>query len=308
MVLASFFRTSAGCLNTGPVNSKQTFLLAKKLPFIGKPLVVLLIALLLWWLVPTVVKSFLRISFFEFQAPAWTAISYLTSFQDFWSLRSRSKIELIKAGQDLARLNAAYELRNQQYAALETEISRLEKLLQLPSLPEYRFEVARVLRRDLNSWWQQILIRKGKNYGLIEGAAVVFSGGVVGRIKEVRQFTSVVELASSPTFRIAAQFDGDNRPVTYYGSVNRIFTIPHGYIKDVQPDVSADASTPRRIVTTRLGRIFPDGLTIGYVRNLGPSSDGLFQVGQVELNKELLSLNEVTVLIPILGEDALDNE
>ena len=280
--------------------------MAKKLPFIGKPLIILLVALLLWWLVPTFIKSFLRISFFEFQAPAWTAISYLTGLQDFWSLRSHSKIELIKAGQDLARLNAAYELRNQQYEALEAEISRLEKLLQLPSLPEYRFEVARVLRRDLNSWWQQILIRKGKNYNLTKGSAVVYSGGIVGRVKEVRQFTAVIELASSPTFRIAAQFDGDNRPVTFYGRVNKAFTLPHGYIREVQPDVSISPAIPRRLVTTGLGGVFPDGLTIGRVRDLEPSSDGLFQVGEVELNKELLSLKEVTVLVPIMREEILD--
>ena len=306
MVLVSFFKISTGYLKTGSVNLQQTSLLLKKLPFLGKPLIIILFVSFLLWLLPTFFKSFLRLSFFEFQAPAWTAISYLNSFQDFWSLRSRSKTELIKAGQDLARLNAAYELRNQQHEALEAEVSRLAKLRKLPSLPEYRFEVARVIRRDLNSWWHQILIRKGKNYGLRENAGVVYSGGVVGRIKEVHQFTSVVELVSSPTFRVAAQLNGDYRAVTYYGSVNKILTIPQGYIKDVQPDVLTNDLTPRRIITTPFGHIFPEGLIIGHVRILSPSNDGLFQIGQVELSKELLSLKEVTILIPIINEESLN--
>ncbi len=280
--------------------------MANKLTFLGKPLAILIFVLILWWLIPTVIKSTLRVSFFEFQAPAWTAVSYLTNLQDFWSNRSHSKIDLIEAGQDLARLNAAYELRLQQFDSLESEVRRLEKLLQLPSLPQYRYEVSRVIRRDINSWWQQVLIRKGKNYNIIQGAAVVYSGGVVGRIKEVRQFTSVVELVSSRTFRIAAQFDGDERPVTFYGHLNNTLAEPSGIIKDVQVDVSINPSTPLRLATSRLGGVFPDGLTIGWVESFAPSSNGLFQVGEVDLSKDLLSLKEVTVLNPIFEEGIID--
>ena len=61
------------------------------------------------------------------------------------------------------------------------------------------------------------MIRKGSLHGIKDGCAVVCASGVVGRIAEVGLHTSVVELASSRRFRMAARFAGDDRPVIYYG-------------------------------------------------------------------------------------------
>ena len=88
-----------------------------------------------WWFAPTIVKSFVKVSFFEFQAPFWTSVSYLHDLQDYWSARSRSKNELIEVGRDLARLNAAYEIHLTEREALRKELRRLERLFDLPSLP-----------------------------------------------------------------------------------------------------------------------------------------------------------------------------
>ena len=93
------------------------------------------------------------------------------------------------------------------------EAKGLEEILRLPSYPAYRYETARVARRDLSGWWRQFVIRKGRNYGLTVGAPVIFSGGVVGRIREVHAYTAVVDLISSPALRIAASVQGDNRPI-----------------------------------------------------------------------------------------------
>ena len=174
-----------------------------------KPLVALGLFLVAWWMVPTLSKSFLpflRVSFTEFQAPAWIVTSYLDDLEEFWARRSHSKIELIEAGQTLARQKAFYQLLDQRNNTLETEVMRLETILNMPSRREFRYEVARVIRRDLSAWWQQIVIRKGDDYGITEGAAVIFAGGVVGRVIEVNAFTSRVELITSPNFRMAASF------------------------------------------------------------------------------------------------------
>ena len=174
-----------------------------------KPLVALGLFLVAWWMVPTLSKSFLpflRVSFTEFKAPAWIVTSYLDDLEEFWARRSHSKIELIEAGQTLARQKAFYQLLDQRNNTLETEVMRLETILNMPSRREFRYEVARVIRRDLSAWWQQIVIRKGDDYGITEGAAVIFAGGVVGRVIEVNAFTSRVELITSPNFRMAASF------------------------------------------------------------------------------------------------------
>ena len=99
----------------------------------AKPFLTLGLALAAWLVLPVVFKSFLRVSFFEMQAPVDTAVSYTRDLKDFWSLRNHSKNELIEAGRDLARLNASYELKVQENAALQVEIAHLEGLLRLPS-------------------------------------------------------------------------------------------------------------------------------------------------------------------------------
>ncbi|MGB0257130.1 MAG: rod shape-determining protein MreC [Coraliomargarita sp.] len=264
-----------------------------------KPLVALGAFLLAWWIAPTIFKSFLKISFTEFQAPSWVATSYLNDLEDFWARRSHSKVELIEAGKELERNNARYQIMAQRYETLETEVERLQAILDLPSQREFRNEVARVIRRDHNAWWSQLILRKGRDYGVTEGAAVIFSGGVVGRVVEVNAFTSRVDLITSPNFRIAAQFEKDQRPVIYQGVPQSSFGAPLGSVRDAPQDLVANSHDPLKLVTTHLGGTFPAGLTIGTVSWLEPDSSGIFQAGDVVLDQRLLNLREVTILIPL---------
>ena len=68
-----------------------------------KPLVALGVFLAAWWIATPLVKSFLKISFTEFQAPSWVAVSHLDDLASFWARRSHSKVELIEAGKELER-------------------------------------------------------------------------------------------------------------------------------------------------------------------------------------------------------------
>jgi rod shape-determining protein MreC len=265
----------------------------------AKPFVTLALIFALWLLVPVAIKSFLRASFFELTAPVTLAASRIRDLQEFWSLRLHSKSDLIEAGRDLARLNSSYELAVQQNSELQSEIARLESLMRLPSFPQYRYEHARVARRDFAGWWQQIVIRKGKNYGIVKDAPVVFTGGVVGKVSEVRATTSIVELISSPTLRLAGVVEGDNRPISFQGGVNPTFAPATGIIEAVPLDLIASETSPKRLVTSGLGGVFPPGLTLGVITRVSIGSDGLFQSGEVKLDERLGSLTEVTVLVPL---------
>lgn len=267
------------------------------------PFVTLGIILLTWLLLPFVFKTFTRATFFEIQAPLTVADSYAHDLQDFWSNRLRSKDELLQAGRDLAGLVAKYHFSVQQNQQLEADILRLENLLNLPPLPAFRLEAARVARRDFSGWWQRFTIRKGKNFGLTVGAPVVFSGGVVGRITEVHRYTAVVDLVTSPTFRLAASVAGDNRPISYQGGLNDSFKAPRGTVEFVPLEFTAARNAPRRLVTSGLGGIFPAGLSIGEILNLELSADGLFKAGDVQLDERIGTLTEVTVLVPLNPEE-----
>lgn len=268
-----------------------------------RPFATLGVILLGWLFVPLVVKTFARATFFAIQAPLIVADSYVQDLQTFWSNRLHSKDELLKAGKDLSGLIAQYEFSVQQNKELDAEILRLENLLKLPSMPSFRFEPARVARRDFSGWWQRLIIRKGENYGIPVGAPVVFAGGVVGRVIEVHRYTAVVDLLTSPTFRLAATVSGDHKPISYQGGLNSSFRSPRGTVEFVPLDILASRNSPRRLVTSGLGGVFPPGLAIGDIIDLEPSTDGLFKSGEVALDERLGSLTEVTVLVPLNPEE-----
>jgi rod shape-determining protein MreC len=255
----------------------------------ARPFFTLGIVLLVWLLLPAVVKRFARLSFYEFQAPVDVAASYARDLQTFWSQRTRSNTELIAAAQELTRVNSAYAVSLEEDSHLRAEIARLEDLLRLPSYAEFRSEPARVVRRDFGVWWQRLTIRKGANYGLRVGAPVIFVGGVVGRIEAVHATTAVVELISSPGVRLAAVFQGDDRPVSFQGGIN----------PPLRPAEALLEYVPRRLLTSGLGGVYPPGLTVGTVVQLEPSTDGLFKSGRARLDPRLGRLTEVTVLVPL---------
>jgi rod shape-determining protein MreC len=153
----------------------------------------------------------------------------------------------------------------------------------------------------MSAWWQQLTIRKGANYDLPVGAPVVYSGGVVGRIREVRAYEADVDLVSSPRMRLAANFEDDTHPVSYQGGDNPSLGRARGIVEFVPPNIITYSSNPRRLITSGLGE-FPPGLTIGYVTRLEVSADGLFQNGEVSLDPRLSELTEVTVLVPLHPE------
>jgi len=265
----------------------------------ANPFLTLGIVVAAWLLVPTAVKTFARASFFELTAPVTLVASKVRDLQEFWSLRLHSKTELIEAGRDLARVNSSYEVAVQQNTELQSEISRLESLLRLPSFNEYRFEHARVARRDFSGWWQRIVIRKGRNFGIPVGAPVVFTGGVVGRVTEVHTATAVVELISSANVRLAGVVEGDSRPISFQGGLNPTFAPPRGIVELMPLDLIASPNTPKRLVTSGFGGVFPPGLTLGTIVRAELGSDGLFKSGEVRLDERLGSLTEVTVMVPL---------
>jgi len=269
-----------------------------------RPFLVLGIALAAWLVVPLAVKRLARLTFFEFQAPLDVAASRVRDLQDYWSLRTRTKNDLIETGQELARLNSNYENKINETATLRDEVTRLETLLRLPAYNNYRAEPARVLRRDYNAWWQRIIIRKGRNHGITIGSPVIFVGGVVGRVSEVGAYTSVVDLISNPGVRLSAIVESDpaRRPVNYQGRSSPALGAATGIIEFVPADVFMMPGNITRVVTSGLGGIFPPGLAIGRVSKIETGSDGLFKTGEVQLDPRLDSITEVTVLVPLNNE------
>jgi rod shape-determining protein MreC len=272
-----------------------------------RPFVYLVLGLLVWWLAPAVFRSFCKDTFYEFQAPVLLTQSHLQDLQNYWA-KHASRRDLIEANRDLAREVAGLSYENRRLRSLADENQRLERLLDLPGHLEYRTVVARVVRRDLNTWWQRLIVRRGSEDGVRVGSPVVIGDGVVGRVTKVHRATSEVQLLSDPAFRISASIDGDERAAVYQGGDNPPFAPPLGKITHLPSDYlhTPPGGTPVNVFTSGGGGVFPGGMPIGVVKGeVQMTAEGLFSEGHVQLHPRLSVLEEVAILIPLKPAPAL---
>ena len=272
------------------------------------PIVTLFVFLIIWWLTPSFLKLFTQASFQEIQAPIWLATDRLETIANNAVNKTKSKQELIDTISELKRQNAYYKQIKNINENYKAEINRLESILNLPSRDHFRYELAHVIQRNMGSWWQTIRINKGSKHGIQKGDAVIFIGGVVGRVAKTNYYTSQVDLLSNHSFRISASFINDSRPLFYQGKGPDLWGQPKGRIKNAPQDLTTDSARPLQLVTTGLGGTFPEGITIGRVPWLEPDNTGMFQAGEVQLDKRLLGIKEVAVLIPFNRIESIDHD
>ncbi len=255
-----------------------------------------------WMLLPATVRRFNREAFVEFQAPALHLLGKSRDLATFWEKKSRSSEELVAAGRDLARINAALEIKLKGMEDVRRENTRLREVTRYNVPTEYLSVVARVATRDSSSWWQRIVIRKGRNDGIRPGAPVVFGDTVVGRVTAVHLTTSEVDLVTSPGFRCTAYLEGDdqNRIVLINGVAANSLGTAKARVSVIPYDYLLPAGTPARVTTTGMGGVFPSGLTLGYLDGGAYATQvGNFKESLLVPSRDLYNLQEVSVLVPI---------
>lgn len=257
----------------------------------------------LWILVPSAVRRFNREAFVEFQAPALHLLGKSRDMATFWEKKSRSVEELAAAGRDLARINAALEIKINALEDIRRENVRLREITRYNVPAEYMSVVARVATRDSSSWWQRIVIRKGRKDGIRPGAPVVFGNTVVGRVTAVHLTTSEVDLVTSPGFRCTAYLEGDeqNHIVLVNGVASNSLGTAKARVSVIPRDYSLLAGgQPTRVFTTGMGGVFPSRLILGYLDGGTYATQvGNFKESLLVPSRDLYNLQEVSVLVPL---------
>ena len=264
--------------------------------------VALSIFVALWILMPSAVRRFNREAFVEFQAPALHLLGKSRDLATFWEKKSRSVEEMAAAGRDLARINAALEIQINKFEDIRRENVRLREITHYNVPAEYMSVVARVATRDSSSWWQRIVIRKGRNDGIRPGAPVVFGNTVVGRVTAVHLTTSEVDLVTSPGFRCTAYLEGDdqNHIVLVNGVASNSLGTAKARVSVIPRDYFLPAGQPARVFTTGMGGVFPSRLMLGYLDGGTYATQvGNFKEILLVPSRDLYNLQEVSVLVPL---------
>ena len=264
--------------------------------------VALAIFVALWVLMPAAIRRLNREAFAEFQAPALHLLGKSRDMATFWEKKSRSTEEMAAAGRDLARINAALEIKLNAMDDVRRENIRLREITRYVVPAEYLSVVARVATRDSSSWWQRIVIRKGRNDGIRPGAPVVFGNNVVGRVTAVHLTTSEVDLVTSPGFRCTAYLEGDdqNRIALVNGVASNSLGTAKARVSVIPHDYTPPAGQPARVFTTGMGGVFPSRLLLGYLDGGTYTTQvGNFKESLLIPSRDLYNLQEVSVLVPL---------
>jgi rod shape-determining protein MreC len=177
----------------------------------------------------------------------------------------------------------------------QVQLQELQKLLQIKqSYPDEEFIAANVLAKDPSSLKEAVAIDKGKRDGLREGMVVVTEGhSVVGTVTHLFDSYSWVTLITDPNSAVSAMVQESRAQGVVTGSYSSKLSIE--FVAQGAAVKDGDV-----VITSAIGGLYPPGLVIGKVTDVGGMAQDLFKKVTLEPLASLSHLETVLVLTSFL--------
>lgn len=185
------------------------------------------------------------------------------------------------------RLSAALEIQN-RYEELEKENARLKKFVNFTGSVPATYVAAQVIARDPSPWFKTIMIDKGAGDGLVKGAPVLVSEGIVGQIIKVSGEYSRVLLITDRNSAVDALVQDTRVRGMVKGNNQDTCSFVYALRKD-------QVNPGEMIVSSGLDQVFPKGLKIGKILDVKKVHSQLFQDITIETSVDFDKLEEVLV-------------
>ena len=208
--------------------------------------------------------------------------------------------ELLEEYKRLKKENANLRAELVDYYAVKSENVRLWKFYELKKQhPDFTLVPAMVVKRDANDEFGAFSVDKGTSSGVKEGDPVLSETGLIGWVSECDLNTCKVVTVLSPGTRIGAEDtkSGDTGIVTgspKYASQN--MTVFSKLTSDNKVEVGDI------ITTTGASGIYPKGLVIGEVSDLGYDTYDSSYYAVIKPYENLKNLTDVAVIIGFSGQ------
>ncbi|MFH0917866.1 MAG: rod shape-determining protein MreC [Candidatus Omnitrophota bacterium] len=171
------------------------------------------------------------------------------------------------------------------------ENARLKNLFNFKQKSSLRLVAARVIGRSPDSWSSSLIINKGKYSGIKSGMVVTTPRGLVGTIIENTDDTSKVLLINDPNQGISSIVQRSRQEGLISGTLGTNLIMR--YLPDEAAIMVGDI-----IITSELSQVYPKGLLVGRVVNIGREFSGLNRYALVKPSVDLNNIEEVFVIIP----------
>lgn len=154
--------------------------------------------------------------------------------------------------------------------AIQQQNRRLRALLGARDALSLKVQFAELMDLDLGPERHMVILRAGAIDGVREGQILIDEHGVLGQIVRVRPLSSEAILITDLRHAIPVQVERNGLRAIVYGTGRpnelRIRHLPPG----------ADLRGGDRLLTSGLGGVFPPGLVVGTVTEIGPGERGDF--------------------------------
>ena len=171
---------------------------------------------------------------------------------------------------------------------LEYENNELKALLGLKT-EIYNLTISKVLKRD--DWYNELIINKGSKDGIKKNDSVINNRILIGRIKEVGNNYSIVELVTSnkDSSKVSVKVNDSYGIISSYSYDEDVLVI-NNLLKNT------DISVLDKVYTSGLGELDDAGIYIGYVLDIDYDELGLSKIIKVKPGYDLNNIRYVGVL------------
>jgi len=143
----------------------------------------------------------------------------------------------------------------------------------------------------MTSWSSVVVIDRGKSSGVKPEMAVITSAGLAGKVIESGQSTSKVMLLNDPNMSVSAIIQRSRQEGLVCGSWNSNLLIMRYLSFDT------DIKAGDVIIASGFSPVYPKGLLIGVVKEVGAELSGLSLYAMVKPQVQLNALEEVMVVV-----------
>jgi rod shape-determining protein MreC len=168
---------------------------------------------------------------------------------------------------------------------------------------QYLYRNAKIINNSVNKQLNYITLDKGSLHGIKPEMAVVTANGVVGVVKSVsKNFSTAISLLNG-RISVSAKIKKND----YFGSLTwdgkdyktaRLFEIP----------VHVPIQLGDTVVTSGFSAIFPEGLLLGTIQEVLPSSGGNFHELIIAFTNDFKSLSYVMVISDLMKVERIELE
>jgi len=209
---------------------------------------------------------------------------------------------LLKENDRLKQDHLLLSSKLQRYEVLETENRRLRELLESSFRINDKVLVAELIAVELQSFRRQIVINKGQREGAYDGQPIVDASGIMGQIVHVGPFSSTVILITDPNHALPVQVNRNGlRAIAVGMGQNDKLLLEH------LPN-NADIRVGDLVISSGLGRRFPQGYPVGQIENISRKPGEPFAKVMIKPSAKLSQSREVLMVWPYENNNEVDKE